>query len=408
MNSQKQALRMHLNAIKKQLRSPVAFYVVLAEVGGSAAAGLFLSQTLYWTARTSDPDGWFYKTREDWTREIGLTRTQQEGVRRLLRARGFLRESRRGIPPTLYYRLDLDRLDASVVQHAGKRPFENAENASGKRRVLGRMYGGASAQRAAGSPPVNKGTEITSKNTAEISTEIKGPYPRKPSFKLEQGNHSLNDNSSSMTEHGVDGDPPAKGVGERHGESSLPNDIHPFPLKRKSKSPDELSSDSKGAEFQKAATSSVISIDVEDDPGDCLILTTQERGDEIRWRDLIHEIDRCYEKKNKVPCPWGNKGSFAKLRSLLRSAPTWGHAEWVRCIRNRFDSDSSRVNLGEAPECFIPRLKDFIAGPRSKFGGTQNGDDNAQTTSQSGPITFAEQRRRNNELNFENARRLAP
>jgi hypothetical protein len=28
------------------------------------------NQILYWTDRTSDPDGWFYKTYDDWDQEI--------------------------------------------------------------------------------------------------------------------------------------------------------------------------------------------------------------------------------------------------------------------------------------------------------------------------------------------------
>ena len=184
MRSQNAPLQRQLNAINTQLRRPVAFYVLLAEVGGSPAAGLFLSQTLYWTERTSDPDGWFYKKRDDWTKEIGLSRTQQESVRRLLRTRGLLYESKRGVPPTLHYRLDLDRLNAAVSRGT-KQPSEKAGSPPVMRRAFDPMSGSELAECPGEVPPNNKGTENTSKNTAEISAMISHAIPPKSFTEVE-------------------------------------------------------------------------------------------------------------------------------------------------------------------------------------------------------------------------------
>ena len=48
---------------------------------GDHKAAILLSQILYWAERTSDPDGWFYKSYADWHAETGLTEAQ---VRRIL------------------------------------------------------------------------------------------------------------------------------------------------------------------------------------------------------------------------------------------------------------------------------------------------------------------------------------
>ncbi len=37
---------------------PVAYHPAIAEAVGSATAGIFLSQLLYWTPRAQDKDGW--------------------------------------------------------------------------------------------------------------------------------------------------------------------------------------------------------------------------------------------------------------------------------------------------------------------------------------------------------------
>ncbi|MDV7399195.1 hypothetical protein RZS08_47735, partial [Arthrospira platensis SPKY1] len=69
-----------------------------------------LSQAIYWQQRTKDPDGWWYKTRDEWTAETGMKRKEQEGARQRLRKLGILHEDRRGVPATMWYRVDEIRL----------------------------------------------------------------------------------------------------------------------------------------------------------------------------------------------------------------------------------------------------------------------------------------------------------
>lgn len=90
---------------------PIAFHRCFVTLTGSVTAALMLSQAMYWQKRTQDPEGWWWKTMEDWTEETGLSRKEQESARRRLRNAGLLEEERRGVPARLYFRVDLSILD---------------------------------------------------------------------------------------------------------------------------------------------------------------------------------------------------------------------------------------------------------------------------------------------------------
>ena len=57
---------------------PTAFVKLLH---GNHKAAILLAQILYWSDRTKDPDGWFFKSYADWTAETGLSEAQ---VRRIV------------------------------------------------------------------------------------------------------------------------------------------------------------------------------------------------------------------------------------------------------------------------------------------------------------------------------------
>jgi len=92
--------------IETIFETPIAFHRSLVHLTGSITAALMLGQAWYWTARTQDPDGWFYKSADEWQEEIAMTRREQEGARVKLRELGFWKEERRGIPCQLYFRID--------------------------------------------------------------------------------------------------------------------------------------------------------------------------------------------------------------------------------------------------------------------------------------------------------------
>ena len=101
---------------------PVAYYRAFAAVGGGVTAGVFLSQLFYWHGKGRDPDGWIYKTQAAWEDETGLSRREQETARRNLRQRGIIEEKLAGIPATLHYRINVDRLAALLAERCQALP----------------------------------------------------------------------------------------------------------------------------------------------------------------------------------------------------------------------------------------------------------------------------------------------
>lgn len=144
------------------LDRPVAFHRCLVGVGGGVTGALMLSQALYWSRRAAERNGWFWKTREEWQEETGLSRWEQETARKALVAAGVLEEKRVGLPARLHYRVDTDRLAELLGdsnKSAGKPPTGGREN----RQQVGQSTAGI------------KGTETTSETTSGRST------PPKPS-----------------------------------------------------------------------------------------------------------------------------------------------------------------------------------------------------------------------------------
>lgn len=85
---------------------PVSFHRCLVPITGGVTAALMLSQAI-WTSQTIEraADGWFSKSRDEWTEETGLSRWEQETARRALRSAGFLEERRVGVPAKLWFRV---------------------------------------------------------------------------------------------------------------------------------------------------------------------------------------------------------------------------------------------------------------------------------------------------------------
>ncbi len=96
------------------LDRPVAYHSSFVKLGAGATGALMLSQAVYWSSRTNDQDGWFYKSQSEWEEETGLTRYEQEGARKKLAKLGFLEEKKKGLPCKLYYRVALDLLVATL------------------------------------------------------------------------------------------------------------------------------------------------------------------------------------------------------------------------------------------------------------------------------------------------------
>lgn len=95
----------YFDALDNILDRPIAFNPSFKKITGSTNAALLLSQAFYWTKRTSDKEGWFYKTRDEWLEETGLTFEELDGARAKCRATGVMEEKLKGAPATLHYRV---------------------------------------------------------------------------------------------------------------------------------------------------------------------------------------------------------------------------------------------------------------------------------------------------------------
>jgi len=86
-------------------------YVTLTK---SHRAALLLSQCVYWSDRTRDPEGWFYKTFEDWHDELGMPRGAVETAMKHLTPWVQTRLRKAGPTPKTHYRVDMAALALSI------------------------------------------------------------------------------------------------------------------------------------------------------------------------------------------------------------------------------------------------------------------------------------------------------
>lgn len=88
----------------------VTFDRSLVDVGIGVTGALLLSQFLMLSKACANEDGWFNARGMDLQESTGLTRMQQLTVRKKLVELRVLQEYRKGIPPLLYFHIDLERL----------------------------------------------------------------------------------------------------------------------------------------------------------------------------------------------------------------------------------------------------------------------------------------------------------
>lgn len=108
----------YVGVIEQLLKRPIAFHRVFVTITKSVTAALMLSQAYYWKDKGHDPNGWFYKTQAEWKEETGLSRYEQEGARKVLRATKFWEEHKRGIPGKLYFRVNTKALFEAMQKAA--------------------------------------------------------------------------------------------------------------------------------------------------------------------------------------------------------------------------------------------------------------------------------------------------
>lgn len=81
---------------------------VFIDFTGDHLAALLLSQILYWSDKTADPDGWFYKTADEWQTELGMSTYQVKRAATLLNKLGIETKVRKvKTAPKMHYRIDM-------------------------------------------------------------------------------------------------------------------------------------------------------------------------------------------------------------------------------------------------------------------------------------------------------------
>lgn len=138
---------------------PIAFNRHYVSLGCGINGALMLSQMVYWSKRTKDKNGYFYKTQDDWEQETGLTRREQETARKRLRELGFVSEHKHGVPCKVHFRVEHDNLYSALIKYAQNSQSSMAE----------------SAKLECTNPPNSDGgiRQTNTENTQEITTDSK-------------------------------------------------------------------------------------------------------------------------------------------------------------------------------------------------------------------------------------------
>jgi hypothetical protein len=156
-----------------------------------------LSQAVYWSKRTSDDEGWFWKTADEWEDETGMSYEEQKSARDRLRKTSFWEEDRRGIPCKLYYRVDLDALWQELTAEPERDPENGVSGDSDQYEGIPRTRVGESLEQERGNAS-NKGEgkpRTRSRESLEPITETTTENTRPPASKS-TSNISNQDNQS--------------------------------------------------------------------------------------------------------------------------------------------------------------------------------------------------------------------
>lgn len=176
---------------------PIAYHRIFAYITGYPGAAVFLSQAWYWSKRTTDPEGWFYKTAYEWREETGLTEYQQRHARKWLKKLGILEEKKKGLPAQLYFKIDKTR----VYQLCDKlsSSCKTSEQEPNKLQFLSPQNFRTSPRKTRGSLYTESTTENRSENTNRESPENNSGRSRvKANSQLKKGETEKQKDSKSV------------------------------------------------------------------------------------------------------------------------------------------------------------------------------------------------------------------
>jgi uncharacterized phage protein (TIGR02220 family) len=91
---------------------PIAFHPCLVRICKSLAAGVLLSQLLYWSKVMSGKI--FYKTSKELMAETGLTEMEMRGAKKRLKGLGFISTKLKRHPATTHYQIHCDQIIEAI------------------------------------------------------------------------------------------------------------------------------------------------------------------------------------------------------------------------------------------------------------------------------------------------------
>lgn len=102
---------------------------VFITMTGETDAALLLGQILYWSDRTTDPEGWFFKSAKEWEEELGLSAYKVNRAVKLLASWGVqTRLKKANGAPTTHYRLDSEQFFESISKFLQNGFSRNSQN----------------------------------------------------------------------------------------------------------------------------------------------------------------------------------------------------------------------------------------------------------------------------------------
>ncbi|ELZ2182792.1 DNA-binding protein [Acinetobacter baumannii] len=119
-----------IKLIEAMNEQPIAFNKHYVFLGCGINGALMLSQLVYWTSRTKDSEGWFFKTHHEWTQETGLTRREQDTARATLKSLKFISEKKMGVPCRVYYRVERENLYQALIEYSESIDINSMHNSA--------------------------------------------------------------------------------------------------------------------------------------------------------------------------------------------------------------------------------------------------------------------------------------
>lgn len=153
------ARKSYYDALDDLLDRPISYNPAFKKITGRTSAAVWLSQVWYWSKRTTDPDGWFWKSAKECEEETGLTDNEQMSARRLCLELGVVEEKLKGVPATMHYRLIKPKVyELLGVQFPTEQETENPDKSGTGNHLRGKQVPKKPSN-------LNKVSENTSNNT---------------------------------------------------------------------------------------------------------------------------------------------------------------------------------------------------------------------------------------------------